>query len=185
MDLQQSFYKRQSRRRVLRQFGMLAGMSVALDACSWNDPSPTSTATAPDSIQHVIIACQENHSFDMYFGYYPRAGKFGIPPDYSQPDGKGGTVKPYHFSSPTSADLDHSWRSIHREWNHGAMDGFFTADGPTALGYYDGFDLAYYYALGDSFTLCGNYFCSVLGPTIPNRLALMAGTAGGNPPVAT
>src|SRR5258708_18302617 len=60
------------------------------------------------------------------------------------------------------------------------MDVFFTADGPTALGYFDGFDLAYYYALGDSFTLCGNYFCSVLGPTIPNRLALIAGTAGGN-----
>jgi len=179
MDLQQFFYRRQSRRKVLRQFGMLAGMSLALDACSWNDPPPTSTSTALDSIRHVIIACQENHSFDMYFGHYPRAGKFGIPPDYSQPDGKGGTVKPYHFSNPTSADLDHSWPSIHSEWNHGAMDGFFTTDGLTALGYYDGFDLAYYYALGDSFTLCGNYFCSVLGPTIPNRLALMAGTAGG------
>ena len=60
------------------------------------------------------------------------------------------------------------------------MNGFFTTDGPSALGYYDGFDLAYYYALGDSFTLCGNYFCSELGPTVPNRLALMAGTAGGN-----
>jgi phospholipase C len=180
MDLQQFFYRRQSRRKVLRQFGTLAGMSLALDACSWNDPPPTSTSTALDSIQHVIIACQENHSFDMYFGHYPRAGKFGIPSSYSQPDGRGGTVKPHHFSSPTSADIDHSWPTIHREWNHGAMDGFFTADGPTALGYYDGFDLAYYYALGDSFTLCGNYFCSVLGPTIPNRLALMAGTAGGN-----
>src|SRR5260370_12552528 len=134
MDLQQSFYKRQSRRRVLRQFGMLAGMSVALDACSWNDPSPTSTATAPDSIQHVIIACQENHSFDMYFGYYPRAGKFGIPPDYSQPDGKGGTVKPYHFSSPTSADLAHSSRPIQRKLNHGPLNAFFTPHRPTPLG---------------------------------------------------
>ncbi len=181
MDLQQFCYKRQSRRKVLRQFGMLAGMSLALDACGWNDPpQKTSTSIAFDSIQHVIIACQENHTFDMYFGYYPRAGKFGVPANYSQPDGSGGTVKPHHFPSPTSADIDHTWQSIHSEWNHGAMDGFFTADGPSALGYYDGFDLAYYYALGDSFTLCGNYFCSELGPTIPNRLALMAGTAGGN-----
>src|SRR5260370_1563563 len=75
--------------------------------------------------------------------------------------------------------MDNSWQTIHSEWNQGVMDVFFTADGPTALGYYDGFDLAYYYALGDSFTLCGNYFCSVLGPDIPNRMALMAGTAGG------
>jgi phospholipase C len=180
MDLQQYFDQRQSRRKVLRQFGMLVGMSLALDACSSNDPLQTSTSTTLDPIQHVIIACQENHTFDMYFGYYPRAGKFGVPGNYSQPDGSGGTVKPHHFPSPTSADIDHTWQSIHSEWNHGAMDGFVTTDGPGTLGYYDGFDLAYYYALGDSFTLCGNYFCSILGPTLPNRLALMAGTAGGN-----
>lgn len=60
------------------------------------------------------------------------------------------------------------------------MDGFYTADGSTALGYYDGSDLSYYYALADNFTLCGNYFCSLLGPSTPNRLALMSGTAGGN-----
>ena len=180
MDLQQFFYKRQSRRKMLRQFGMLAGMSVALDACSWNNSSPTSTSTAPPPIQHVIIACQENRTFDEYFGHYPRASKFGIPSNYSQPDGSGRTVRPHRFPRPTSTDIDHSWSSIHSEWNHGAMDGFFTSGGPDTLGYYDDFYLPYYYALGDSFTLCGNYFCSLLGPTIPNRLALMAGTAGGN-----
>jgi len=175
MDLQQFFNKRQSRRKVLRQFGVLAGMSLTFDACSGNSPSPPL-----DLIHHVIIACQENHSFDAYFGHYPRAGKFGIPSNYSQPDGRGSTVKPYHFSSPPSTDIGHTWLSIHNEWNHGAMDGFFTTDGPAALGYFDGSDLAYYYALANSFTLCGNYFCSILGPTSPNRLALMAGTAGGN-----
>jgi phospholipase C len=60
------------------------------------------------------------------------------------------------------------------------MDGFYTTDGSVALGYYDDSDLSYYYALADAFTLCGNYFCSVLGPTVPNRLALVSGTAGGN-----
>ena len=180
MDLQQFFDQRQSRRKVLRQFGLLVGMSLALDACDWNDLSPTSASTELDPIQHVIIACQENRSFDVYFGYYPRAGEFGVPSNYSQPDGNGGPVKPHHFSSPSSADIEHSWQSIHREWNHGAMDGFFTTNGPGALGYYDGSDLAYYYALADSFTLCGNYFCSILGPTLPNRVALMAGTTGGN-----
>src|SRR5258708_32012435 len=131
---------------------MVAGMSLGIDVCSWNDPPPTSAATALDAIQHVIIACQENHAFDMYFGHYPRAGKFGIPSSYSQPDGRGGTVKPHHFSIPTSAEIDDSLPTIHREWNHGAMDGFFTADGPTAPGYFDRFDLAHYYAFGDSFT---------------------------------
>jgi phospholipase C len=180
MDQQQFFYKRQSRRKVLRQLGMLAGMSLALDTCGGDKPSPTSTSIELNTIHHVIIACQENRTFDTYFGHYPRAGKFGIPFNYSQPDGKGGIVNPYQFSSFTSENIDHTWSSIHSEWNHGAMDGFFTTDGVDALGYYNDFYLAYYYALADSFTLCGNYFCSILGPTVPNRIALMAGTAGGN-----
>jgi len=59
------------------------------------------------------------------------------------------------------------------------MNGFYTTDGREALGYYDGSDLPYYYALADAFTLCGNYFCYQLGPTLPNRIALWAGTSGG------
>src|SRR6266566_1479138 len=180
LELQQFFHKRQSRRSILRQFGMLTGMALTLDAC---DPfatqvSDTTLKGVSDYIQHVIIACQENHSFDEYFGYYPKAGKFSVPSNYSQPDGKGGIIKPYHFTSPVSQDPNHFWYDIHREWNNGAMNGFF-ANGYNTLGYYDGSDLKYYYALADSFTLCGNYFCSVLGPTVPNRLTLVSGTCGG------
>jgi phospholipase C len=53
------------------------------------------------------------------------------------------------------------------------------------MGYYTRKDLSYYYALADAFTICDNYFCSVIGPTDPNRLYAMsasldpAGTAGG------
>ena len=54
-------------------------------------------------IQHVIVCCQENHSFDSYFGSYSGlpAG-FGIPPGFTQPDGSGGTVAPFHFTNLTS-----------------------------------------------------------------------------------
>src|SRR6266851_1333097 len=62
---------------------------------------------------------------------------------------------------------------------NGPMDGFVITDGTKALGYYDGSDLPYYYALADSFTLCGTYFSYQLGPTFPNRIALWAGTSGG------
>jgi phospholipase C len=53
------------------------------------------------------------------------------------------------------------------------------------MGYFTRQDLAFYYALADAFTVCDGYFCSVLGPTDPNRLMLMsatidpAGSAGG------
>jgi phospholipase C len=130
-------------------------------------------------IQHILIACQENRTFDEYFGRYPKAGSFGFSSSYTLPDGRGGSVKPHHFDLPASWDISHTWQDIHREWNNGAMDGFYTTDGANAIGYYDGSDLPYYYALADAFTLCGRYFCSLLGPSTPNRVALLSATCGG------
>ena len=61
------------------------------------------------------------------------------------------------------------------------MDGFVTSrlsvDGSDAvlcMGYYTRADLPFYYAVADAFTMCDNYFCSVMGPTDPNRLYTMA-----------
>jgi phospholipase C len=72
------------------------------------------------------------------------------------------------------------------------MDGFVTSrmaanpnDAVLAMGYYNRADIPYYYGLADAFTICDNYFCSVIGPTDPNRLYSMAasldpyGTNGG------
>src|SRR5436309_2541641 len=163
MDLRQWFSKRQSRRRAIRNLGILAGAGLSIDGVFAAGKVAASTfANDPNPINHVLIACQENHSFDNYFGYYPRVGAFGVPSNYSQPDGNGGNVTPQHAFLPITPDPSHTWQSIHSEWNNGAMDGFYTTDGSTTLNYYVGSDLAYYYRLADSFTLCGNYFCSVL-----------------------
>lgn len=181
MDQQQWMIKPQSRRKVLKQFGALGGASLALGGIiAAAEQTSTRAHAASNPINHVLVACQENRTFDEYYGYYPKAGTFGIPANYSQPDGKGGSVKPYHFPLPTSNDISHSWQSIHSEWDHGAMDGVYTTDGIGAMGYYNGSDLPFYYSLADQFTLCGNYFCYQLGPTTPNRLALWSGTCGGN-----
>jgi Phosphoesterase family len=59
------------------------------------------------------------------------------------------------------------------------MDGFYTNAGIWALGYYTAQELPFYYGLFDSSTLCVNFFCSVLGPTWPNRFYLAARTSGG------
>ncbi len=182
MDLRQWFTTRLSRRRAIRNLGILAGAGLSIDAGIFAASKVTAEkyASNPSPIDHILIACQENHSFDNYFGYYPRSGAFGVPSNYSQPDGNGGTITPHHSLFPIEADPSHTWQSIHSEWNKGVMDGFYTTDGSGALSYYDGSDLTYYYSVADTFTLCGNYFCSVLGPTVPNRLSLVAGTAGGN-----
>src|SRR5258708_28044349 len=40
-------------------------------------------------IEHVIIDCQENRSFDHYYGFAPFAGSYRVSPGYSQPHGQG------------------------------------------------------------------------------------------------
>src|SRR5579883_117826 len=177
MDLQKWIDRPASRRQVLKRMGTLAGAGVAAE---FGLARIEKVSAASNPIQHVLIACQENRTFDEYFGYDPHAGAFGVPAGYSQPDGKGGRVYPYHFQSHSTSDVSHSWQSIHSEWDAGKMDGFYTTDGYDAMGYYDGSDLPYYYQLAKNFTLCGNYFCYQLGPTTPNRLALWSGTCGGN-----
>ncbi len=47
-------------------------------------------------------------------------------------------------------------------------------DAVLTMGYYTRTDLPYQYAVADAFTICDNYFCSVMGPTDPNRLYTMA-----------
>ncbi len=50
---------------------------------------------------------------------------------------------------------------------HLAADG---KNGPFTMGYYEREDIPFQFALAESFTICDNYHCSVLGPTWPNRL---------------
>jgi len=159
----------------------LAGVSAPALASARTVATRTSAAGGAQAtpIQHVIIDCQENRSFDHYYGFAPFVGASGVPSGYSQPDGNGGAVKPFEFTALSTPDIGHSWSAVHSEWNAGKMDGFYTTDGINCMGYYTAAELPYYYSLFDDFTLCANYFCSVLGPTWPNRFYLAAGTSGG------
>jgi phospholipase C len=166
-----------SRRRFL-QGSTAAGVAVALGGFPAVIRGANRLA-ADTPLRHVVISMQENRSFDHYYGYAPWIGRFGPPRGYSQPDGQGGSVVPYRFTSLSTPDVPHDWASVHDQWNGGAMDGFMTNAGIWALGYYTAAELPFYYSLHDSSTLCANFFCSVLGPTWPNRFYLAAGTSGG------
>ena len=171
--------------------------------------SGTSCATLAD-IEHVVILIQENRSFDHYFGTYRGVRGFddhamGHPGVFAQrwpgaPRGSAGVLLPFRLDTVRGNgacvnDIDHTWTMQHRYWHGGAMDAFVSThvdpavDGPTygtaTMGYYARHDLPYYHALADAFTICDNYHCSLMGPTIPNRLYSMtatidpAGKAGG------
>src|SRR6058998_3323522 len=174
-----AFQARVPRRTVLKGAAALGAAGLAGPLVSRNWSFVKALGDPPTPLEHVIIDCQENRSFDHYFGFAPFVGAYGVPAGYSQPDGQGGEVAPYRFTDLSTPDIGHSWGVVHDEWHAGAMDGFYTTDGIWAMGYYTAAELPFYYGLFDEFTLCTNYSCSLLGPTWPNRFYLAAGTSGG------
>jgi len=154
-------------------------------------PIPSTCAKLTD-IEHVVIIIQENRSFDHYFGSYRGVRGFSdqslafqqpYPANNNPPVGK---LLPFHLdTSKTNAacthDITHEWVAQHQSWNNGAMDGFVTSrlavnpnDAILTMGYYTRADIPFYHGVADAFTICDNYFCSVMGPTDPNRLYTMA-----------
>src|SRR3954465_11183825 len=76
-------------------------------------------------IRHLVISCQENRSFDHYFGFarQVQAKGFGPPPGYFQPDGSGGRKVPFELTQLSTADPAHSWSAVHQQYDGGKMDG--------------------------------------------------------------
>ena len=147
------------------------------------------------AVQHVVFLMQENRSFDHYFGTLGGVKGFDDTTNRSAftqswPGGTQSTLLPFHLDTSTqdaecTYDLSHSWQAEHACWEDGAMDSFVSthtssqyegALGVNTMGYYDHVDIPFYRELAKNFTICDNYFCSVLGPTHPNRLMQISGT---------
>ncbi|MEU1820076.1 phosphocholine-specific phospholipase C [Streptomyces roseifaciens] len=150
-------------------------------------------------IEHVVLLMQENRSFDHYFGTLKGVRGFADPDAVKLPDGRdvfhqpdeknpAGYLLPFRLDTQkTSAQAipstSHAWAVQHEAWNGGKMDRWMPAhrkadgaNGPYVMGYHTREDIPFQFALAETFTLCDNYFCSVLGPTWPNRLYWMTGT---------
>lgn len=167
-------------------------------------PDPPSPQSSPqsgslNSIEHIVIFMQENHSFDSYFG---RLGEYrrqhglddgvdGLPLDAALADPNGDLVKPFHQQTVCVENSRTIWNAAHLSVDGGKMDDFvkvvatwsvssYDPEGTRAMGYYDWTDLPYYYELATQFATSDRYFASVLTLTIPNRMYLFAGTSFGH-----
>ena len=181
-----------TRRQLLKLAGAAAFADVAsfgLCGCggstaSQSSPSTPSACSKLTDIEHVVIFIQENRSFDHYFGSYrgvrgfsDRSTAFQQSDPANTTSPPVGSLLPFHLDTSTTNaacthDITHDWVPQHQSWNNGAMDGFVTSrllinanDAVLSMGYYTRADLPYYYAVADAFTICDNYFCSVIGPT--------------------
>jgi phospholipase C len=138
---------------------------------------------ADPAIRTLVICCQENRSFDHYFGFASQVRRAGFGPRHGdwQPDRAGRRHPLFHQTALSTHNPDHSWGGVHRQYANGRLDGFYRSSGDVAIGYYTAAELPYYYSLLDDpqAALCATYFCSVLGSSSPNHLYMLSGTSGG------
>jgi phospholipase C len=166
-------------------------------------PKETHGTSAPEGrkipIDHIIVIMMENRSFDHYFQKLPENGQPDVavaPASYTNPDLDG---KPAGLSRDTQLcilDPAHGWNAVHNQIAGGAMTGFFKTNdethemplpggslelmsGKRALTYYEPSDVPFMYWAANNFAIADHYFCSVPGPTWPNRFYLYAATSRG------
>jgi len=192
------------RRRFLK---MTAGAAGGLTVMSMLPPAIREALATPaakvtgtiNDVQHVVIFMQENRSFDHYYGSRPgvRGLNDPVPPPlpsttltannvWHQPytGNAAGYMLPFHMdtttTSATCVGASSMGFTVDTEMvNGGKFNAWNTArSAGMGMGFYDRNDLPFYYALADSFTICDQYFCSVLTDTNPNRLFLFTGSNG-------
>ncbi|MBR8124625.1 phosphocholine-specific phospholipase C [Burkholderia multivorans] len=186
-----------SRRRFLHTVAQSAGAAVALNAFPESIrralaiPAARGTSTIRD-VEHIVVFMQENRSFDHYFGHLRGVrgynDRFPIPlpsgkPVWYQPSkaDPSRAVLPFRLNTLTTSaqcvgDLDHSWYKTHAAIDGGRYDQWPANKTDMTMGYHVREDIPFHYALADAFTVCDHYFCSLPGPTHPNRAYLMTGT---------
>jgi phospholipase C len=150
------------------------------------------TGTIQD-VQHVVILMQENRSMDHYCGTMPGVRGYGdrnalafngSQSDFYQPWGWT-NILPFPLTNQCIEDVDHDEMSGLEDWDNGKWDMWVPAKGFGAMSYCPANFVPLQSALAQSYTICDNYFCSLIGPTYPNRLYLFSGmidpngTAGG------
>lgn len=158
---------------------------AAVTACTAT--SAMSPAELLAGIETIVVLCMENRSFDHYLGALRlvegRDDIDGLTGAETNPAPGGGTVGVHLLEDFTPDDPPHGWDAVHRQWNNGANDGFVTehegASQADVMGYHVREQLPVLYALADAGAICQRWFCSVLGPTWPNRFYLHAASSRG------
>jgi len=149
-------------------------------------PNPAAAPSVPgcDPLTSTPTVCHVN----------PAGGEVGPP------------VTSFHFNTMCVENPSPSWGESHGDWNASdsmsptpTLDGFvrtaandgrqrtvngvpapyFDVNGVRSMGYYDGVDLNYYYAMATSFSTSDAWFSPAMTRTPPNREYLIAATSHG------
>jgi phospholipase C len=164
-------------------------VNVALPSLGRIAPSPRTP------VEHLVVVMMENRSVDHYLGWYGaenddfdstqqgayrdlRQGEDG-PLVSTEPWGRAGRA---NFHGRGFADPSHGWTGGRAERNGGACDGWLhpvTGNDEFTLSYYDPDDIPVWAGLTRDYQAYDRWFCSLLGPTQPNRYYLHSAQSGG------
>jgi phospholipase C len=133
-------------------------------------------AGAVNPINHIVVVCMENRSFDHFLGWMPT-----INPNVSGSQNfvyptTGGSQGTWYLGMDTMGcaykDPDHSWSGARIEYHGGKCDGWLLnpANDLFSVGYYAKPDLPFLANAAADWTVCDNYYAAIMGPTYPNRL---------------
>jgi phospholipase C len=164
-------------------------LAVAIVAALASAAAATAAPPTTTPIRHFVTLLQENHTYDNYFGVYPRGD--GLPKGVCMPNDPrrphGPCTKPFHIGSNkvVPRDLDHSAATAKLQFARGRMNDFVHAldlrneDGRLAMGYRNGSDIPYYWNLADQYVLYDHFFSSAGAGSYLNHVYWVTGTAAG------
>ncbi|MFZ6185735.1 alkaline phosphatase family protein [Nannocystis pusilla] len=154
--------------------------------CAKSDLSPEELLAG---IEHVVVLVMENRSFDHYFGsldFLEGRVVDGLNGDEWNPSIGLGDVTVFKLDEFQPQDPPHEWDECHTQFNLGDCNGFVFENekknpgyGEQVMGYHVREQIPVLYALADNFALCDRWFCSVMGPTWPNRYYVHACSSDG------
>ena len=140
----------------------------------WDVPPstlPGDPSTCP--VEHIGILMMENRSYDTYYGWLEGGRGFlqlGLDLRYSDPADPAQSGSPEHWAPVYRRcghpDPDHGWEGGRAQLANGFLAG---RNDQYALAYYLAEDIPAFARLARQFTVFDRYFCSVMGPTYPNR----------------
>jgi phospholipase C len=175
-----------SRRDAIKAMGTLAGAAATSKLTGCDDESVGEITT-------MVFLMMENRSYDHYLGSRAFDGKpgDGLVAGMANLDRSGTSVPIWPalqtFEAMCVADPPHGWDASRVQLGDGACDGFVVAfqdahDLDTAIEpmqYMLREHIPVTHALADAYTTCDRWFCSLLGPTLPNRMYWHAATSNG------
>ncbi|MGA9856593.1 MAG: alkaline phosphatase family protein, partial [Solirubrobacteraceae bacterium] len=157
--------------------GLAAGMGLVLDPdtvvaeAARRQREVKLPAPRDLPIDTFVVLMMENRSFDHYLGWLPGADGRQAGLQFTNPKGEKFATHRLNFTQSCGfEDPDHSWEGGRTELDGGRMDGFLrSASDVFSIGYYEEADVPFTPHAAKAFTTCDRFFCSLLGPTYPNR----------------